>query len=103
MQLLTRRRTAGRRARPAQVATLGRRFAGMASIKVVEFASGNMYGPVPTLAALAELGISRVEYHLVDKECGLRRTVPLQPSTPNPNPEPSTLNPNPNPQPQPQP
>ena len=48
--------------------TLARRFAGRESITLVEFASGNMYGPVPALASLAELGIRKVYLHLIDKD-----------------------------------
>jgi len=39
------------------------RFAGRKSVTLVEFASGNMYGPVVTLAALARLGIEEVDHH----------------------------------------
>ena len=37
---------------------------------MVEFASGNMYGPVPALATLADLGIKKVQYYVVDKDYG---------------------------------
>ena len=37
-------------------------------MSIVEFASGNMYGPIPALAALADLGVRSVRYQLVDKE-----------------------------------
>ena len=49
-------------------ATLARRYAGVAHVSLVEFASGNMYGPVPALAALAELGVRRVSLALIDKD-----------------------------------
>lgn len=35
---------------------------------LTEFASGNMFGPVPALHALASLGVREVSLHLVDKE-----------------------------------
>ena len=53
----------------ALFSVLARRFAGRTeTLRVVEFASGNMYGAVPALAALADLGFVKIEYHLVDKE-----------------------------------
>jgi hypothetical protein len=58
-----------RHALEALFSVLARRFAGRAqTLRVVEFASGNMYGAVPALAALADLGFVKIEYHLVDKE-----------------------------------
>ena len=57
-----------RRAIEDAFATLARRFAGLGRVSVVEFAAGNMYGPVPALAALAELGVKSVSLALVDKD-----------------------------------
>ncbi|KAL3927836.1 MAG: hypothetical protein SGPRY_002650 [Prymnesium sp.] len=47
---------------------LARRFGGRRHVTLTEFASGNMFGPVPALHALASLGVREVSLHLVDKE-----------------------------------
>ncbi|KAL1524290.1 hypothetical protein AB1Y20_019193 [Prymnesium parvum] len=49
-------------------AMVARRFGGRRHVTLTEFASGNMFGPVPALHSLAQLGVREVRLHLIDKE-----------------------------------